>query len=104
MRYDEDFYINDSDVTLATGRSVAKFTLVSLGSTTHAFNENQTVIILHWTHDNTNHRYVITPPSANTYGGITSKGIYKAVPGYYMLFLVDDATSTDSWYIHGIPS
>jgi hypothetical protein len=73
VRYDENFTVN---YAVHSGRTLSKVRLISLGATTHAFNQNQVVRTLSFT---TNAGVAtITPPTVN-----------QAPPGYYMLFAVD---------------
>jgi hypothetical protein len=65
-----------------TGRTVGKVCLISLGSTTHAFNENQQVVFLH-------HSAVI-PADDNQITVTAPPNTKVAREGYYMLFVVDD--------------
>ena len=65
------------------GEGISRLTLVSLGSTTHAYNQNQRIVFLHRPEDG---------PLA--YGRLHSIDMPKspvlAPPGYYMLFALDD--------------
>lgn len=77
IRYGEDF---DRGVSVATGRTLSKVRLISLGATTHAFNENQQFVTLNFTpHPTISGQYIVSPPTST----------FKATPGYYMLFAVD---------------
>lgn len=58
---------------------VTKVTLIALGSVTHAFDENQRLLTLGFTRGSTG--LTLTAPANNN----------LAPPGYYMLFLVNDA-------------
>lgn len=79
IRYGEDFYI---DVELQAGRTLSKLRLISLGSTTHAFNENQQYVTLGFSpHPTIAGRYIVHAPESS----------FKATPGYFMLFAVDSA-------------
>ena len=83
MRYGESlpFFIRTS-----AGRTIKKLTLISLGSTTHAFNGNQTVVFLNKTSlPSPSGVIIVDPPAAPRI----------ARPGFYMLFAVDS---------EGIPS
>ncbi len=72
------FFVGTPDASRVT-----KVTLIALGSVTHAFDENQRLLTLGFTRSSTG--VTITAPASNA----------LAPPGYYMLFLVNDA---------GIPS
>jgi len=67
--------------TIATpdAASITRVTLIALGSTTHAFDENQRLLTLSFTRG-TGSLSVAAPSSYNL-----------APPGYYQLFLVNDA-------------
>jgi len=94
IRYGETF-----DVTVTpnatSGRPISKLTLISLGGTTHAFNENQQVVELDFVNLGDNVLRV-TPPAAPKI----------ATPTFYMLFAVDDADQglPGETRIIGIPS
>lgn len=77
IRYGEAFELS---IDVAQGRELAKVRLISLGATTHAFNQNQQFVTLSFTESSTNGVYVVDPPASPN----------KATPGYYMLFALDD--------------
>ncbi|PTL80396.1 glyoxal oxidase [Vitiosangium sp. GDMCC 1.1324] len=58
---------------------VTKVTLIAIGSVTHAFDQNQRLLTLGFTR--TSNGITLTAPASNN----------LAPPGYYMLFLVNDA-------------
>lgn len=79
IRYGETFEV-DVSVAQTGGRTLSKFRLISLGATTHAFNENQQYVTLAFTpHASVANRYVVNAPAST----------FKATPGFYMLFAVD---------------
>lgn len=83
VHYGEDLNIV---VRKQPGRAIAKISLISLGSTTHAFNENQRFVFLN---------KESLPTSNNSIAVRLPASPNIAAPGYYMLFVVDNA---------GIPS
>jgi hypothetical protein len=68
------FFVGTPDASRVT-----KVTLIALGSVTHAFDQNQRLLTLGFTRGTTG--VTITAPASHT----------LAPPGYYMLFLVNDA-------------
>jgi hypothetical protein len=76
--YDEDFNVSTPD-----GASIAKVSLIRLGSVTHAFDANQRFNPLSFT-QNGGGLSIHSPGNPNL-----------APPGHYLLFLVND---------HGVPS
>ncbi len=83
LGYDEDFIVR---IKKQANRSISKVTLIGLGSTTHGYNMNQTVVFLNKT---------TLPVNSNTLRLTTPGSPKEATPGYYMMFVVDSA---------GIPS
>jgi hypothetical protein len=82
IRYGEPFTVNCS---LEQGRGVSRVTLISLGSTTHAFNQNQTINTLpHVT------SYVHGEVETQSGSQVTWQTRHRYMPpGPYMLFVVD---------------
>jgi hypothetical protein len=80
IRYGETFQVSS---TFSSDTPVGKVVLASLGSTTHAFNQDQRVLFLDFTGDPSS--ITVTAPATT----------FKAPPGYYMLFVLDQG---------GIPS
>ncbi len=74
-------FLAGSRFTISTpdAARITRVTLIALGSVTHAFDENQRLLTLSFTRGTTS-LSVLAPSSYNL-----------APPGYYQLFLVDDA-------------
>jgi hypothetical protein len=67
-------------LSVRTDRPVASFSLVRVGSATHSINSDQRRVALAPTQVGANHYRVTVPPDAGV-----------AVPGFWMLFALDDA-------------
>ncbi|MFY9235059.1 MAG: galactose oxidase early set domain-containing protein [Fimbriimonadaceae bacterium] len=91
IRYGESFSLNVTH-NVGTPRVAPKISLISLPSTTHAFNQNQRFVWLTFT-DNGSGSYTVNAPSATKI----------APPGYYMLFVNDERVPTSPGYMR-IPS
>lgn len=79
IRYGKPFCL---DVDVAEGRTLSKLRLISLGATTHGFNQNQQFVTLQFEpHPEIEGRYIVQAPAST----------FKATPGYFMLFAVDSA-------------
>lgn len=83
LSYGEDFVVR---IKKQANRSISKVSLIGLGSTTHGYNMNQTVVFLNKT---------TLPINSNTLRLTAPDSTREAAPGYYMMFVVDSA---------GIPS
>lgn len=76
IRYGSSFTVSASPVS--PGTAITKMRLISLGSTTHAFNQNQRLVTC--SQLGSSGTITVYPPSSTA----------VATPGYYMLFAVDD--------------
>jgi hypothetical protein len=94
IRYGEPFSAHFLP-SVKTQNPIRKLMLISIGSTTHAFNQRQNVYELDFTR-NQDGSLTVTPPEAPK----------LAPPGYYMLFAVDntDLGEPTTTRIVGIPS
>ncbi|MGI8923613.1 MAG: galactose oxidase-like domain-containing protein [Fimbriimonadales bacterium] len=94
IRYGETFDVTVSP-NVTSGRPISKLMLISLGSTTHAFNENQQVVELDFQNLGNNVLRVMPPTAPKI-----------ATPTFYMLFAMDntDLGPQGETRIIGIPS
>ncbi|HMS55083.1 MAG TPA: galactose oxidase early set domain-containing protein [Fimbriimonadaceae bacterium] len=74
--------------TVASGQEIQRAVLVSLGATTHAFNQNQRLVSLQ----------LLQPLNSTTLVAKVTGNRNLLPPGFYMLFIVDDRGGT------GVPS
>ncbi len=92
LNYDEEFEVA-YDVTGETTPIIDSIVLISLSSVTHCFDSNQRYVILDFEDSITNGVFDVTSPMDK----------YVAPPGYYMLFLLQDPSQSNSGTVR-IPS